>query len=213
MLVVVAVIWMRELWRKPLFSSAVLAGGMDLAFILYHGNFQPRYYLVVAMPLVIVVVMSVEELRRKEMKRTAIAAGFVLLGMALMMTVRTVGYAMHPAYTHRDMAMAVAERMRADGSVAPVLYGGGGDDISLFTGVRAIAFYQPYGLQPLLDRYQPGWMGAWMDWDEDFVRQVSPEYALEPVASFRVYEDQPKHRVFVLYRMVPRGSRPVGIAK
>jgi hypothetical protein len=111
------------------------------------------------------------------------------------------------------MAMAVAEKMRAAGDTAPVLYGGGADDISLFTGVRAIAFYAPNGWQPLLKRYQPGWMGAWMDWDGDFVRQVSPEYALEPVETFRVYEDQPNHNVFVLYRMVPRGSRPGGTAK
>jgi hypothetical protein len=109
--------------------------------------------------------------------------------------------------------MAVAEKMRADGSVPPILYGGGADDISLFTGVKAVAFYQPYGLQPLLDRYQPGWMGAWLDWDDDFVQQVSPEYALEPVAAFRVYEDQPKHDVFVLYQMVRRGGRSGGAAK
>ena len=55
----------------------------------------------------------------------------------------------------------------------PVLFGGGADDISLFTGVRGISFYEPYGLQPLLERYQPGWMGAWLDWEQDYPRQVS----------------------------------------
>ena len=211
--VVVAVIWMRTVWRKPLFSSAVLAGGMDLVFILYHGNFQPRYYLVVAMPLVIVVAMGLEELWRNELKGMAVAGGVVVFGLALVMSVRTLGYALHPTYTHRDMAMAVAERMRAGGNAAPVLLGDGADDISLFTGVRGIAFYSPNGLQPLVGRYQPGWMGAWLDWDEDFVRQVSPGYALEPAASFRVYEDQPKHNIFVLYRMLPSGSRSPGAAK
>jgi hypothetical protein len=204
---------MRELWRKPLFASAVLAGGMDLAFILYHGNFQPRYYLIVAMPLVVVVAMGIEELWRNDMKRTALIGAGVLLGVALMMTVRTVGYALHPAYTQRDMAMAVAQKMRADGNAAPVLFGGGADDISLFTGVRAIAVYHPHGLLPLLEHYQPGWMGVWLDWETDAVSQVSPEYELQPVAKFHVYKDQPGHDVFVLYRMVPRGSGSRGAAK
>ena len=106
------------------------------------------------------------------------------------------------------MAMAVAERMRADKSVDPVLIGGAADDISLFTGVRAISFYEPYGLQPLLDRYHPGWMGAWLDWEADYPRQVSSQYEVQQVTSFHVYEDQPHHQLFVLYRMVPRGSPP-----
>jgi hypothetical protein len=211
-IIAVAVVWMRELWRKPLFASAVLAGGMDLAFILYHGNFQPRYYLVVAMPLVIVVVMGVEELWRKGMRRTALMGAGALLGVALVMTVRTLGYAMHPTYTHRDMAMAVAETMRASGDVDPVLYGGGADDISLFTGVRSIAVYHPEGLRPL-ERYRPGWMGVWLNWEKDAVNQVLPEYELQPVATFRVYEDQPDHNDFVLYRMVPRGRLTDGAAK
>lgn len=211
--VIAAAVWMRDLWRRPLFTSAVLAGGMDLAFILYHGNLQPRYYLIVAMPLVVVVVMGVEELWRKGMKRTALAGGVLLIGVAVPMTLRTLEYALHPAYTHRDMAVAVAEKMREGGNPTPVLYGGGADDISLFTGVRAIAFYAPNGTGPLLARYQPGWMGAWMDWDEAFVKQVSQEYSLVPVATFRVYEDQPKHDVFVLYRMVPRRNQPLGATK
>jgi hypothetical protein len=211
--VVVAAIWMRSLWRKPLFTAAMLAAAMDLAFIVYRGNFQPRYYLIVAMPLVMVVVMGAEELWRRGMIRVVLAGGVVLLATALVMTVETVGYVAHPVYTQRDMAMAVAQKMRADGSIDPVLIGGAADDISLFTGVRGISFYEPYGLQPLLERYQPGWMGAWLDWEEDYPRQILPQYELQQEATFRVYDDQPRHRIFVLYRMVPRGSRLVGAAK
>lgn len=211
--VVVAAVWMRGLWCKPLFTAAMLAAATDLAFIVYRGNFQPRYYLIVAMPLVMVVVLAAEELWRRGMTRVVLAGGVVLLATALVMTVKTVGYVAHPVYTQRDMAMAVAQRMRGDGGVNPVLFGGAADDISLFTGVRGISFYEPYGLQPLLKRYQPGWMGAWLDWEEDFPRQVSAQYELQQEATFHVYDDQPRHRVFVLYRMVPRGSRSFGTAK
>lgn len=211
--VIVAVVWMRELWRRPLFTAGFLAAAMQIAFIVYHGNCQPRYYLLLVMPLVTMLVMTMEELWRKGMERVVLAGFAVLLGTTVMMTATTVRYALHPAYTHRDMAVAVAKRMREDNSVNPVLFAGGGDDISLFTGVRAISFYEPDGLQPLLDRYQPGWMGAWLSWDEDFLRQVSAQYELEPVTSFHVYDDQPHHDIFVLYRMVPRGNRSGGSAK
>ena len=212
-MVVVAAVWAHRLWRKPLFTSAVLAVGMDLAFILYHGNFQPRYYLVITMPLVMILLMGMEELYHGGMKRVVGACGVVLLATALVMTIKTVGYVLHPLYTQRDMAMAVAQRMRAEGSANSVLMSGAGDDISLFTGVRAISLYEPYGLDPLLERYQPEWMGVWLDWEEAYPRQVSPKYELQQVATFRVYEDQPRHGVFVLYRMMPRKSHSGDAAK
>jgi Dolichyl-phosphate-mannose-protein mannosyltransferase len=212
-IVIVALIWMRSLWRKPLFAAVVLAATLDLAFIVYHGNFQPRYYLVITMPLVMVIAMGAEELWRVGMNRVVLAGGVVLLGTVLVMTAKTVEYVLHPVYAQRDMALAVAEKMRADKSVDAVLIGGAADDISLFTGVRGISFYEPYGLQPLLDRYQPRWMGAWLDWEEAYPRRVSGDYELQQVETFRVYEDQPHHQVFVLYRMVPRGGRSGGAAK
>jgi hypothetical protein len=94
--------------------------------------------------------------------------------------------------------------MRAEGARAPVLFAGAGDDISLFTGVRAISMYEPHGVQPLLDEYQPRWMGAWQDWEQAFPQQVSAEYELQAEGTFRVYDDQPRHGVFVLYKMTPR---------
>jgi hypothetical protein len=212
-IVIVAAIWARRLWHNPLFTSSVLAGSLDLAFILYHGNFQPRYYLVVTMPLVMVLVMGMEELYRRGMKTVVGVAGVVLLATAVVMSVRTVEYVRHPSYTQRDMAMAVAQRMRADGGGDSVLMGGAADDISLFTGVRAISLYEPYGLEPLLERYQPGWMAAWVPWEEDYPGQVASQYNVQQVETFRVYDDQPYHQVFVLYRMVPRGSRFRGATK
>lgn len=210
---IAAVVWLPGLWRKPLFTASVLAASLNVAYIVYHGNFQPRYYLMLAMPLVLMVAMGLEELWRAGLKQVAVAGGVVLLATALVMTVKTTGYVLHPAFTQRDMAFGVAETMRADGPSDSVLFGGASDDISLFTGVRGIPFYEPYGLQPLLDRYHPGWMGAWQDWEEQFPRQVAPQYELQPVRTFRVYDDQPHHQVFVLYRMIPRGSRSPDAAK
>jgi hypothetical protein len=147
------------------------------------------------------------------MRRVAFAAAALLLVVAADMSFKTLGYVRHPEFTYRDMAQAVAEKMRADGEAAPVIFAGAGDDISLFTGVRAISMYEPYGLQPLLDTYQPTWMGAWQDWEQAFPEQVSSEYNVRPVEKFRVYADQPHHGVFVLYNMTLRSHGPVDVAK
>jgi hypothetical protein len=212
-LLLIAAIRLRELWRSPLFGAMLVQIAADSAFIIYHGNLQPRYYLVLTIPVVAVVVMIAERTWVSGMRPTGIVAAAVLIAVAVGMTVKTLSYVRHPAYTYRDMEFAVAEKMRADGKDSPVLFAGAGDDISLFTGVRAISMYEPYGVQPLLDHYQPTWMGAWQDWEQAFPEQVSSQYELQPVETFRVYDDQPHHGVFVLYRMKPRPSAAVGPAK
>lgn len=200
----IAAVRLRQLWRSPLFTAMLVALIGHFAFIVYHGNLQPRYYLILTIPVVSVVVMTGEALWFKGMRRMAVLTAAVLIAIAAQMTVTTLSYVRHPAYTYRDMATAVAEKMRSGGQVAPVIFAAAGDDISLFTGVRAISMYEPYGLQPLLDRYRPGWMGAWQDWEQAFPKQVASQYELQPVETFRVYNDQPHHGIFVLYKMTPR---------
>jgi hypothetical protein len=201
------------LWRSPLFCAMLVAILVNLALIIYRGNLQPRYYLIFVIPVVGIVVMGMERLWLDGMRAAAIVAATLLIAAAADMTVQTLSYVRHPEYKYRDMAMAVAQKMRSDGENAPVIFAGAGDDISLFTGVRAISMYEPYGLQPLMNYYQPQWMGAWMDWEKDFPKQVSSTYEVQPVATFRVYDDQPHHGIFVLYKMTSRRSVPVEATK
>ncbi len=212
-LLVIAAFRLRELWRAPLFGAMLLTVVADSAFIVYHGNLQPRYYLILAIPAVALVVMITENLWLGGMRRVALVAAAVLLVAAADMSLKTIRFVRHPEYTYRDMANAVAEKMRSDGEVAPVIFAGAGDDISLFTGVRAISMYEPDGLEPLLNTYKPTWMGVWQDWEQAFPKQVSSAYNLQPVEEFRVYDDQPHHRMFVLYKMTPRSRAAAGAAR
>lgn len=211
-LLIVVTVRMRAIWSEPLFGAMLVAVGADSAFIIYHGNIQPRYFLVLVIPVVTVALMAVERLWLRTRMVAAIAAG-ILVAIAVKMTVTTVSYVRHPGYTFRDMAAAIAETMRADEAQSPVLFSGAGDDISLFTGVRAISLYEPDGPRPLLDHYQPEWMGVWLPWEAAFPTQVSGQYELRPVKTFRVYEDQTGHDIFVLYRMTPRSNGTVSAAR
>ena len=42
----------RKAWRNPLYVSLLLWVGGYFFFLAYHNNLQPRYYLVVAVPLI-----------------------------------------------------------------------------------------------------------------------------------------------------------------
>ena len=55
---------LRGLWRNPVFAASCLAGAGYLFFIGFHNNMQPRYYQVVAFPLVIVVALGIEAAHR-----------------------------------------------------------------------------------------------------------------------------------------------------
>lgn len=203
LMLLAAAVWLRRLWREPLLTAAVIALATYMAFILYHGNFQPRYYLVAAWPMVLVVAMGVEEMWRRGSHALSMAVAGVLLATAVWMTVGTLRYVTHPQYGYRNMADAIARMMRAEGG-SPVLLSSGGDDISLFTGVRAISQYQPNGMEALLTTYQPRWIAGWMSWDRPLLEQVAPYYDLQLVATFHVYDDEPFHQEFVVYRMTPK---------
>jgi hypothetical protein len=201
-MVVLSVVWLRELWRAPLFGAAVIAMVGHLAYVGYHTNFQPRYYLVIAMPMVVVIVLGAAALR----ERVVWGWGLVqvaLLVAVVMMAGRSWEYVTHPQYSFLGAAQSIAAVIRADGSTRPLL-SDSGDDITLMTGVPAITeAYQVHGLDALLARYQPGWYAAWPGWEDKAIGAVGARYRLDEVARFRVFDD-PTRQTLVLYKLTPR---------
>jgi len=187
-IVVLSVVWLRELWRVPLFGAAVIAIVGHLAYVGYHTNFQPRYYLVIAMPMVMVIVLGVLAMLAR-LLWVGIVAQLLMMAAIAMMVTRTMEYVMHPQYSFLQAAQSIAAVIRADGSTKPLL-SDSGDDITLMTGVPAITeAYQVHGLDALLTRYQPGWYAAWPGWEDPGIRAVGERYRLDEVARFRVFDD------------------------
>jgi 4-amino-4-deoxy-L-arabinose transferase-like glycosyltransferase len=200
--VVLAVVWLRELWRVPLFGAAVLAIFGHLAYVGYHTNFQPRYYLVIAMPMVVVIVLGMGALRERCVGwEPWVVRGAVLVAVG-MMVVKTWEYATHPEYSFLEAAQSIAAVVRADGG-GPLL-SDSGDDITLMTGLPAVAeAYQVHGLDALLDRYKPEWYAAWPGWEDPAIKAVGERYKLNEVARYRVFDD-PTRQTLVLYKLTPR---------
>ncbi len=201
---VASVVWLRELWRLPLFGAAAVAVAGHLAYVGYHTNFQPRYYLVITMPVVMVLVLGLAAVwdRRVPWARPGMAVGMAAVMVA--MAAQTWLYAMRPQYSFLEAAEGIAAIVRSDGGPKPMLLSDSGDDITLLTGIPAVtAGYAVHGQDAMLERYKPGWYAAWPGWEDPEIRQVAQRYKLDQVAEYRVFDD-PKRQVLVLYKLTPR---------
>jgi 4-amino-4-deoxy-L-arabinose transferase-like glycosyltransferase len=202
-MVVLSVVWLRELWRLPLFGAAVLAIFGHLAYVGYHTNFQPRYYLVIAMPMVMVIVLGTGAIWERRNGWAQLAVRAALLIAVGMMLVGTWDYVTHPQYSFLDAAQSIAAVVRADGSARPLL-SDSGDDITLMTGVAAVTeAYSVHGLDALLKRYRPGWYAAWPGWEDPAISAMAARSRLDKVAEYRVFDD-PRRQTLVLYKLTPR---------
>ncbi|MGA7158499.1 MAG: glycosyltransferase family 39 protein [Acidobacteriaceae bacterium] len=210
--VVLSAVWLRELWKRPLFGAAVIAVVGQMAYVCYRGEMQPRYFAVMAMPVMIVAGLGVGAIvdrrrlarRDKRMRWAERAAVLVLLAGVGMMAAQTVGYVMHPDYSYWEAAEGIGSIVEADGGAKPMILSDSGDDMTLWTGVPAVsASMTTDGLDPVLDRYKPGWYAAWPGWQDATVAQLETRYRLDAVARYRVFDD-PTRQTLVLYKMTPR---------
>lgn len=201
-LLAASVVWLRSLWRRPLYVAGVLAVFGHLAYVGYHTNFQPRYYLVIAMPMMMILVPAAAALweRRHVAGRILGAALVVAAGM---MAVQWWGFVTHPQYSFLSAAQGIAAVVASDGTGKPLL-SDSGDDLTLLSGVRAIPLsYALHGMDALLDRYQPEWYAAWPGWEDPAIAAVQSRYRLDEVARYRIFDD-PRRQVLVLYKLTRR---------
>lgn len=195
--------WMRELWRVPLFGSSVVAVVGYLSFICYHSNLQPRYYLVVTMPVVAVLVLGLESLWARQWQLGAVMAGAIGIALVTMM-IQTVRYVMHPEYSLASAADAIAVQMRGDPNAKQILVSTSGADITLLTGLPSLCpVYNTHDPNAVMDRYQPGWYAGWVGWEDDLTSTMRARYRLNEKARYRIFDD-PSRQVLVLYRIESR---------
>jgi hypothetical protein len=169
----------------------------------YHTNFQPRYYLVIAMPMVVVIVLGGAAVWERRVGWGRLAMQGALLVSVGMMVVGTWRYVTRPEYSFLEAAQSIAAVVTADGGGTPLL-SDSGDDISLMTGVPAVTeSYAVHGLDALLERYHPEWYAAWPGWEDPAIAQVGKRYRLNEVARYRVFDD-PRRQTLVLYKLTAR---------
>ena len=199
--------------RNPVAVSLVLWALGYSAFLAYHNNLQPRYYLVVAVPLTMLVPLVLELLWVRSRSLAVHGPVFALIG-ALAVVVfldarQTLHYVRTPEYTFLSAAKQIERIINANRSHHRLVLSISGSDLSLMTGLPSIC--DDFGTLELEDRvnqYQPGWYASWNQVDDDKMDALAPQYHLERVAAFPALDD-PDRNLLILYRLDPsKGYRP-----
>ncbi|MDQ2924482.1 MAG: hypothetical protein M3R43_02845 [Acidobacteriota bacterium] len=199
--------WRPRLLVNPLVPALLLWTGGYFAFLGYHNNLQPRYYLVVAVPITLLVALGLDCFREARGRTASVVAGtiaaVVTLAIAVPDAIQTLDYVLHPEYTFRGAAEAVAAIVRADKTHPDLVLSISGSDLTLMTGLPSID--DDFGTMELADRvkaYRPGWYAAWNELDDDKMDALTQLYNVERVAAFPTMDD-PDRNLLILYRLDP----------
>ena len=206
-----AALQVRKLRKHPMIVSLLLWAAGYGAFLAYHNNLQPRYYLVVAVPLSLLVPVVFEDLvlprfvHARSKKIVVLTFAMCLAFIVVPDAVQTVEIVRHPQYTFlaaaRRIHDIIAEDHRKDPKHSDLLLSISGSDISLMTGLRTIC--DDFGTSELEDRvnqYQPGWYASWNLIEDDKMDALDPQFHVERVATIPAMDDSDRN-VLILYRL------------
>jgi len=198
--------------KDPLVPALLLWAIGYLAFLAYHNNLQPRYYLVVAVPLTLLIPLVLADiLPRPDSSephtkiRIAILALAALDFAAIVATdaAKTLHFVRTPEYTFLHAAQSLDRVVLADRSHSSLVLSISGSDLSLMTGLPSIC--DDFGTMELPQRiaaYRPGWYATWNEVDDDKMDALAPFYHLVRVAAFPAMDD-PERNLLILYRLDP----------
>jgi hypothetical protein len=199
----------QRLLRNPLIPALILWAAGYAAFLAYHNNLQPRYYLVIAVPLTLLVAIVFESIWRHQRVIAPLhhlAAGLAVAALAVIVVSdahQTLHYVRTPEYTFARAASEIHDIVAADHTHNPLVLSISGSNLSLMTGLPSIC--DDFGTMDLSVRvraYQPGWYVTWNQVDDDKMDALSPLYHLRRVAAFPAMDD-PERNLLILYRLDP----------
>jgi 4-amino-4-deoxy-L-arabinose transferase-like glycosyltransferase len=197
-----SLVWLRPLWRNPLFTASWIALAGQAVFILRRqDDYAPRYFLAMLVPLILILVVALQELRARHRPIATLLAA-VLAVAVLADSSQIIRFLAHPQYQYDDAAHAIAGIIQADPHAHPLLLGSSADQLSLMAHIRSLN--DGYSLEDLGEKaahYQPGWYIGWNDLDQDILDSLAA-YRLEKIATYRVF-DHDERDLLTLYRMVP----------
>ena len=205
----------RNTRRNPLAIASLLAVAGYLFFMGWHSIIQPRYYLVVVYPLIIVLALGLHRLiiALRSEKRQLLAAllTFATMAAAVILFLSTAAnllqitrWTTQPQYTWLNAANAVTLYIDNHSTGNRLLLSSSADEITLTTGLPGICDY--LGTSSLLSRaahYHPGWYAAWNNFNAFVTVDLQKQYRLQRVAAFHAYSD-PGHDLLILYKLIPQ---------
>ena len=209
---IVAVAWrLRSFWHDTLFVTGCLWEAGYAAFIAFHYDGPPRYFVTLIVPTIWLAMMFLQWMGQAN-KRIALAVS-ACVAASVLWNIASIGdYLMHPRYSLVDASVAIKQVIVAEHKKNPaqseVLMGRGADEISLLSG--GMATIDSDGAMPLaekLDVDHPGWF---MDFTGGLptlrMKTVAAHRRLVERAAFPELDRYRKAGI-VLYQIFPRGSQ------
>jgi hypothetical protein len=197
-----SLVWLRPLWRNPLFVAALLSFAGDAVYILRRqDDIAPRYFLAMLVPVILMLVLTLRELRARNRSLAALLAA--VLGIAAISDSATVvHFLQHRQYQFNDAAQSIRTIIDHDPGARRLLLGASADQLALMMHVPAINDgYSSQDLAKKVANDPPGWYVGWNELDQDILDSLSA-FRLQKVAEFPVFDNESRNRL-TLYRMVP----------
>jgi hypothetical protein len=219
-----AIFWRPKFFANPLAPAFLLWVAGYTAFLIYHNNPQPRYYLVLAFPVTALVALGLDFLRApgstpgaqfegsdgpgKHGHTLAVVTGSLLaaavvLAIAIPDALLQLDFVRHPTYDFEAAAQGIKRIVLADKTHSHLIIGISGSDLTLMTGLPSIDDdFGTLTMDARVAKYRPGWFVTWNEVDDDKADALSPLFRLKRVAAFPAMDD-PDRNLLILYRLDP----------
>jgi 4-amino-4-deoxy-L-arabinose transferase-like glycosyltransferase len=209
-LLVLSVLGKPRIWQQPLVIASLLSSAGYIFFTGWHNSPQPRYYEVVAYPLVFCACLGAASLWRAGIEHGWLAlrglavAAWAVFAVTTGLNVRgSLHFARHPEYSFVRAARGITRYIDRHPNGNRLLLSISGDQIMLVTHLPAIC--DDFGTVDLpyrIHQYQPGWYAAWNEIDPGTLQDLRTQYSLEQVARFPALDDEDRD-VLLLYKLHP----------
>ena len=197
---------LRVLWRNPLFAASWAAIAGYVVFIGSHNSMQPRYYQVVAFPLLFIVSIGTAALLRHPQPgwRWRGVPVFALLVFTAGYNLRLIASSLlHPTYDFLAAANGITRYIDQHPDGNRLLLSISGANITLITHLPSICDdFGTYDLRYRIHVYRPGWYAAWNEIDPGTLEDLRSQYAVSRAAEFHAFDDEDRDTL-ILYRLTP----------
>jgi hypothetical protein len=203
-----ALFWRPGIFSAPLFPSLLLWAGGYFAFLAYHNNLQPRYYLVVAVPVIAAVALALDHFRQARNRIPRLVGSTAVVAVVLAITVPDarlqLDFIQHPTYEFETAAQSIKQIVLSDPTHSHLVLSISGSNLSLMTGLPSIDDdFGTLDLDKRVAQYHPGWYAAWNELEDDKADAINPLYRPVRIAAFPALDD-PDRNLLILYRLDPK---------